>query len=603
MLNSSESINLLHNLTKKYSENTIEYNKVYQFICDDILLLSKAFGCVCFQEGISSNSKKILAASGEVSTKNLETIINNLSVDAYYHLALNNLIKIDDSEFHSTTFRNVRKTFLLKINNNRPLTYLLLLIEDEHNLYLELVELFSKIVTSGFLNGNLWSNNIAYKYSENLCFYLNPNGELLSFLGNEPEIEKELFPDSLFSGDILTEKINPLYAEDLAGWVLESLKGNQLEREIEIQTNLNSCFLKISCIPEYLNGNLIGNTVIIHNITYTRELERSLNEITQIINSVNQSAIVSITDNNGAITYVNTRFESVSGYSLTELLGRTHNVIESTMHDRVFWRDFWMHISSGKVWRGVIINKRKNDDLYWVDSTISPMFDQTGEIESYISIGFEVTENEMIKKELDKKEILISETHHRIKNNLQIVRSLLSLQRKKYDNKELQKTILDSENRIMAMAMVHESIYHNHNADKLSLKHYLHSFIGELANSYLSTDTVIDLNIEDGYLESSALISLGIIINELVSNTSKYAFDANSKDKKVSLIGERVDSSYRLKYSDNGIGLPEEMDYKTLKSLGINLIMGLGKQMKAKPNIWNDEGFNFEIMIPYKYTK
>ncbi|WP_339705282.1 PAS domain-containing protein [Algoriphagus aquimarinus] len=150
-------------------------------------------------------------------------------------------------------------------------------------------------------------------------------------------------------------------------------------------------------------GNTIKISGIVTDITAKKRTEAELDakrmEIQDITNAVNESSLVSITDKKGDIVKVNSKFCEVSGFTEAELIGQNHRLINSSYHDKIFWRGLWRTISRGKVWKGEIKNRAKDGTEYWVASVINPIFDENGIINHYLSIRQDITERK--KAELD----------------------------------------------------------------------------------------------------------------------------------------------------------------------------------------------------------
>jgi PAS domain S-box-containing protein len=160
-------------------------------------------------------------------------------------------------------------------------------------------------------------------------------------------------------------------------------------------------------------GALKGGVVVCRNVTEQRASqqrmqqlaeaqERLLQELKTRQNALDEAAIVSETDLQGLITYANERFMEISGYSMAELLHHNHRLINSGYHPKSFFSEMWMTISRGLVWKGEIKNRRKDGSCYWVDSTISPIFDTSGKIVKYIAIRFDITERKEAEEGLEK---------------------------------------------------------------------------------------------------------------------------------------------------------------------------------------------------------
>lgn len=142
-------------------------------------------------------------------------------------------------------------------------------------------------------------------------------------------------------------------------------------------------------------GNITGYLGLGKNLTMQKQQQKLQIEQKRLldahIHALNESAIVAFTDVRGIITYVNAQFEKISGYHSKELIGRTHSIINSGIHEPDFFKSMWQTISSKKIWRGEVCNRNKNGQLYWVDSTIVPILDNFGNIEQFVAIRYDIT--------------------------------------------------------------------------------------------------------------------------------------------------------------------------------------------------------------------
>jgi PAS domain S-box-containing protein len=181
---------------------------------------------------------------------------------------------------------------------------------------------------------------------------------------------------------------------------------------------------------------------------------------------------------------------------------------------------------------------------------------------------------------LQEKVILLREIHHRVKNNLQVISSLLNLQSSKIKDDSAKEIFRESRNRIRSMALIHEKLYQSKDLSRVDFSGYLHSLSGELFRSYNIQPGQIDLKaeIEGVYLHVDTSILCGLIVNELLSNSLKHAFPKGKRGE-VSLSVKRNNGNYVLSVKDNGIGFPAAVDHKNTSSLGLQLVNTLTDQL------------------------
>lgn len=207
---------------------------------------------------------------------------------------------------------------------------------------------------------------------------------------------------------------------------------------------------------------------------------------------------------------------------------------------------------------------------------------------------------EKIKASLKEKEILLKEIHHRVKNNLQVICSLLYLQSKKAKDQQALDMFKESENRIKSMALVHEELYQSKDIVRIDLADYIKRLTSNLSSSYgVGMGTVdILLKIDDVSLSIDKAIPCGLIINELVSNSLKYGFPKQSKGKiSIDLVSEN-ENHIALTIQDNGIGLPKGFDFYNTSTLGLQLVHTLTRQLKGQIEWHSNTGTSFKITFP-----
>ncbi|MBP7808423.1 MAG: sensor histidine kinase [Bacteroidia bacterium] len=203
---------------------------------------------------------------------------------------------------------------------------------------------------------------------------------------------------------------------------------------------------------------------------------------------------------------------------------------------------------------------------------------------------------------LKEKEHLLKEIHHRVKNNLQIVSSLLNLQSDSIVDEKFLALIKESHNRINSMALVHEMLYKSTDLSTIELKEYIELLSSSVNMSYSSPTKAIsfDYKIETGiFLEIDMMIPIGLILNEILSNSFKYAFEEKKKGV-ISITLNREKEKLKLVVSDNGIGLEKKFDIKKQGSLGMQLIHMLSEQIEADMKVSSKDGTRYDITFPLK---
>lgn len=199
--------------------------------------------------------------------------------------------------------------------------------------------------------------------------------------------------------------------------------------------------------------------------------------------------------------------------------------------------------------------------------------------------------NENLNKALEEKEVLLKEIDHRVKNNMQIIISLLSLQSRYFEEVEVVEFFKDSINRVKSMAMIHEKVFQSENLSSIDFGKYIPTLVSGILSSY-GADSKVKINIEDIHLNIDTAIPCGLIINELVTNSLKHAFTGDDGEILVEMDSD-ADDWFTLIVSDNGKGIPEDINMN--KALGLRLVDTLIKQLDADMEIQRKGGTRFEI--------
>ncbi len=204
------------------------------------------------------------------------------------------------------------------------------------------------------------------------------------------------------------------------------------------------------------------------------------------------------------------------------------------------------------------------------------------------------TAEKKLKQSLKEKELLLKEIHHRVKNNLFIVSSLLDSQAEYIDNPQILKMLSDSQNRITSMALIHEQLHSSTSLCQIDFQQYLITLTDYLIDSYLTNTIQVSTNIQQVYLNIETANACGLIINELISNAVEHAFKGRNQGN-ISLEFTQNDDQFTLIIKDDGIGFPEHKNFYHSESLGLELVSTLVEQLEGKIEMTNDNGTEVRI--------
>ncbi|MEO6253998.1 MAG: tetratricopeptide repeat protein [Ferruginibacter sp.] len=208
--------------------------------------------------------------------------------------------------------------------------------------------------------------------------------------------------------------------------------------------------------------------------------------------------------------------------------------------------------------------------------------------------------NIVIQKSLAEKEVLMKEIHHRVKNNLQVVSSLLSLQSNYIKDEQALDAVNESRNRVQSMALIHQNLYQEDNLTGIDVQDYISKLSDNLFASYNIRPGEIKLlkEIEQLNLDVDIVVPIGLILNELISNSLKYAFPGNTSDKMIKVVLKDINGTLLLAVYDNGKGLPVNISAAGNDSFGFKMIDAFLKKLNGTIRRYNEDGARTEIEIP-----
>lgn len=362
-------------------------------------------------------------------------------------------------------------------------------------------------------------------------------------------------------------------------------------------------------VPVDITGNAIeytGRKIIMgifRDITERKQMEKALRDsevkYRNIVETANEG--IWILDTSSKTSYVNSHITQMLGYTAEEMLGRHLFDFMDT--------DARIEAEIGLERRKKGIKEihdfrftRKDGTNLWAIISTNPIIDDKGHYAGALGMVTDISERkyaeEQIMASLREKEVLLREIHHRVKNNMQIISSLLNLQARSIEDMKYSDMLQDSRSRIMTMSLVHEKLYWSKDFTKINFKDYIPNLVNSIFQSYSnrSGNILLNLDIEDVELGIDSAIPCGLIINELITNSLKYAFPNKKKGEIKIVFGKTDGNKYEMKVSDNGIGIPENLDFKKTETLGLHLVSLLAQdQLSGKIYLDRSKGTEFII--------
>ena len=350
---------------------------------------------------------------------------------------------------------------------------------------------------------------------------------------------------------------------------------------------------------------LQGYTEITKDMTERKRLEERFR---QVVESA-PNAMVMI-NSKGCIEMVNLQTEKLFDYPRNELIGQQVEILvpERFRHGHpekrsmFFGKPLSRPMGAGRDLYG----RRKNGSEFPVEIGLNPMETDDGVmvLSSIVDISDRKQKEKKIEAALKEKDLLLGEIHHRVKNNLQIIHSLLNLQASQISDVTVKNMLMDSQNRIQSMALIHQTLYQSHDFASVDFSEFLDSLIPTLISSYGINENAISLKIIAGpvSIPINSAIPCGLLINELVTNALKHAFPDNNGGEIVVSISQVENDRILLVIADNGVGIPETLDINSVETLGLRLVSLLSQQLDGSLAINRRNPTSYSIEFPLVTT-
>ncbi|MCX6295166.1 MAG: PAS domain S-box protein [Bacteroidetes bacterium] len=417
-------------------------------------------------------------------------------------------------------------------------------------------------------------------------------GKHVSMLYEDPKerikiTEDELFKNGVYAGEVTNVRKN---GEKFISYLSASILKND-------------------------EGELIGAMGVSRDISQLKKADETLRTQSAKFNAIIESSshVIWTVDKNICLTTFNQNYDKqlIKRYGIRANVGLSMisgDSVSSQEHNN-FWIKKYERAFAGEPQYFETQFVEKDGHESWSEIYLNPISDESGFVIEVSGIGHDVTEKkiseERIRQSLQEKEILLKEVHHRVKNNLQVISSILNLQSSYVKDEGTLDILKESQNRIKSMAFIHESLYQTKDFSSINFTEYVVNLSQNLLHSYSNFDNEIKLNldIQNVFLNLDLAIPCGLIINEIVSNALKYAFVENSRDGEITIKMQVIDDDLVLNIGDNGKGLPADLDFRNTESLGLQLVVTLTDQLSGTIELNVEKGTNYCIKFKQNQIK
>ncbi|MBL4586606.1 MAG: PAS domain S-box protein [Flavobacteriales bacterium] len=353
-------------------------------------------------------------------------------------------------------------------------------------------------------------------------------------------------------------------------------------------------------------GDIVGAMGVSRDITSIKKAEEELKLSEERHRAIYDQAYIGIARiaKMGRFLLVNERLSDMFGYTPEELYKKTFyelgvkEEVEDGLVD-------WDQLLSGRIKN---FSREQNyvtkgGEKVNANVTVSLVRDTNGSPNYFVAVFEDITERKEHERQLEnsikEKEVLLKEVHHRVKNNMQVISSILNLQSSYVDDEVALGMLRESQDRIKSMSFVHESLYQSDTLSEVNFAEYIQNIARNLYHSYGRPEggIAMEYELEEIYLNLDTSIPCGLIINEVVSNSMKYAFSGRDKGVIKIELSKLADGRLKLIIGDDGIGLPDNFDIENADTLGLQLVTTLTTQIAGDLVIDTKKGTSFSIVF------
>ncbi len=451
-----------------------------------------------------------------------------------------------------------------------------------------------------------YQNKAILEAIPDLMFRLDRDGVFLDYRAPNPE--KLYVPPDRFVGKNIADVLPKTLARLTMNHIKKALKTGKLQK-YEYQLLLDDKLTHQEARLVSKNHNEV--LAIVRDITEWKEAQAALKISEERYRSIveNSHSGILIVDDNFRFEYMNEQLTKILGYTQQELLGEDfRNHLDEESKNLVIrnYINRQRGIAVPSRYEFNVIHKSGEKRRVEISSAIVKSTDNKIKTIAQILDITECTQTlQQLKASLKEKDVLLKEIHHRVKNNLQVISSLLYLQSKNINEEQALNIFQESKNRIQSMSLIHEKLYQSKNLAQINFFTYIRELTRSLFNSYSTNYQKVKLNldVQNIRLNIDMAIPCGLIINELVSNSLKYAFPGNCKGEINISFKKNNRQTYLLQVGDTGVGLPENFDVRNAQTLGLKLINALVDQLNGEIELVNVPGTVFQISFNDKFGK
>lgn len=453
-----------------------------------------------------------------------------------------------------------------------------------------------------------------FESSTHLIWTVNRNYEVTSFNQNFAKVVKLQHNVKVILGVKIDELLTKNRQEYIQFWYSkydETFKGRKLEFEKGDMNYNGHVYRKVFFNPIFNEVNEVtGVNCIAHDVTdskiYEQKLVNQTGKLTAIFDS-SHHYIWTINKENRLTSFNKNYFDLLASlYNTEPYIGFVLNrgVLSNDLEYNELMDYHYKRAFSGSATNFEIETLDKNHNKIYLEIFLNPIFegDKVAEVSG---IAHNITEKKHVQQRMEQslkeKEVLLKEVHHRVKNNMQVISSILNLQSSYVSDEYALMLLKESQNRIKTMAYIHESLYQNKSFASVNFSEYLNTLVNNIVQSYSFEKEKIslNLNIEKIALSLDLSIPVGLIINELVTNAIKHGFpDARTGVININLKSEN--NFVLLELEDNGTGFAPDVDFENSHSLGLQLVNTLIEQIEGKLIFRSEKDTGTRIVIRFK---